>query len=614
MGEEIKIKSFKIKTQSSNLQDEQYDRLPAGRATLGMIVLGRMGNIKLKIFLAGVLVVLGGWWLVADTWAEDPVAELQKQIDELNHLKGLSEAATTPLEGELKTIEQKVVNLRNQLNAAEAQTKKLEQDIVTREDDLAERYQYLAVRVRSYYKLARRFSPLMTLLTTKSASDLTRELSYRSAAAGQDKEAIVETTQVIVKLEDDKEALEQRKVQLAALRAQFEKNAAFFEGEIGKAKNYQKELSQKIAELSAKQKEILASKSGTFQTTVGDVPLADDPASRPDYSPGFSPAFAAFSFGAPHYKGMSQYGALGRAKAGQSVEDILHAYYGGVEIKKDYDTNIQIKVDGQGSYSLEDYAKRIYEMPGSWGDQGGMEALKAQAVAARSYALARTNNGSGSICATEACQVFKPQEKGGKWNEAVDATKGWVMTVGGQPFSAWYASTSGGYQVSYSDKGHSTPGFWDTPSGRSGWTASAWEKQAGSPWFYKGWYKTRSGDACGRSHPWLTGEEMADILNAWTVLTKVGGDERVTPIGGCWGGNPYSLGELRERAAGLGGGYGRVTGVTVSYSDSGVTANASFETDKGSVSVSGAELKKAFNLRAPGNISIKSNLFNIEKK
>jgi len=30
--------------------------------------------------------------------------------------------------------------------------------------------------------------------------------------------------------------------------------------------------------------------------------MADDPASRPDYNPGFSPAFAAFSFGAPILK------------------------------------------------------------------------------------------------------------------------------------------------------------------------------------------------------------------------------------------------------------------------------------------------------------------------
>ena len=83
------------------------------------------------------------------------------------------------------------------------------------------------------------------------------------------------------------------------------------------------------------------------------MPLADDPASRPDFNPGFSPAFAAFSFGAPHRKGMSQYGAWGRAKSGQSAEDILRAYYGGVEIKKDYSTNITITVRGYGAVNLE---------------------------------------------------------------------------------------------------------------------------------------------------------------------------------------------------------------------------------------------------------------------
>jgi peptidoglycan hydrolase-like amidase len=562
------------------------------------------------------VVAVGGYAFSARINAIDPVDELQQQIDELSHLKSLSEAATTPLEGQLADIQKKITNIGNQLKAAQAQTVKLEQDIDARQDKLAESYQYLSVRVRSFYMLSRHTSPLMTLLAADSAAGITRELMYRSAAAEQDKDAIVKTTQDLLQLEDDKKTLEQRKVQLAALSGQFAKNADFFSGEIKKAKDYQAQLSSKIAELSAKQKEILAQKSGTFQTTVGDVPLADDPASRPDYNPGFSPAYAVFSFGAPHFKGMSQYGALGRAKAGQSVEEILKAYYGGgIEIKKDYDTNIKIRVDGYGSYDLESYAKRIYEVPASWGDQGGMEALKAQAVAARSYALARTNNGAGSICATEACQVFKPGEKGGKWNEAVDATKGWVLMANGKPFSAWYASTSGGYQQSYSDNGYSTPGFWDTPNGRGGWTANAYEKQAGSPWFYKGWYKSRAGDSCGRSHPWLNPEEMADILNAWVVIVKNGqSDDRVVPQGSCWGSNAYSLGELRDRANSAGGGYQQVNGVDVTYADNGVTAQVRFETNRGSVTISGEEFKKAFNLRAPGNIAVKSGLFNIEKK
>lgn len=46
----------------------------------------------------------------------------------------------------------------------------------------------------------------------------------------------------------------------------------------------------------------------------------------------------------------------------------------------------------------------------------------------------------------------------------------------------------------------------------------------------------------------------------------------------------------------------------------GVTANIRLETDKGSVTISGADFKKAFNLRAPAKISLKSGLYNIEKK
>lgn len=68
---------------------------------------------------------------------------------------------------------------------------------------------------------------------------------------------------------------------------------------------------------------------------------------------------------------------------------MLKAYYGGgIEIK-DHNPDVTINVEGYGAYTLEEYAKRIYEVPNGWGNQGGMEALKAQAIAARSYALAR---------------------------------------------------------------------------------------------------------------------------------------------------------------------------------------------------------------------------------
>jgi len=555
----------------------------------------------LTLFLFVVFSGLGG------VGAVDPVADLQKQINELSKLKQMSEEATAPLEAELAGLEKKIDNIEAGLVAAENETKVLGISIDRREEELGVGYKILAMRVRSYYKLSRHFSPLLLFLASGSASDLTRQLSYRSAVADQDKTVIRQIAEEIIQLEEDKQRLEESKIRLAALREKFDSEAAFFRSEVAGAKAYQTDLAGKIAQLTAKQQAILAEKSGTFQTSVGDVPLADDPNSRPDYDPGFSPAFAAFSFGAPHFKGMSQYGALGRAKSGQSYETILRAYYGGgIEIR-DHDPNAQIIVEGYGSYSLEEYAKRIYEVPNSWGDQGGIEALKAQAVAARSYALAR----GGTICATEHCQVFKPGSKGGNWEQAVNATRGKVVYANGAPFSTWYASTSGGYQESYSANGYSTPGFWDTPSGRSGWTSQAYEKVAGSPWFYKGWYKSRSGDSCGRSHPWLTSEEMADVLNGWKVLFQGGGDStRVTPQGSCWGGNPYGVGELRSI-----GGFSSVSGVSVTYSNSGVTASVRFLTNKGWTDpINGNDFYKAFNLRAPGRIALKSGLFNIEHK
>lgn len=526
----------------------------------------------------------------------DELEELQKQINDLQHQLELSKSATTPLEAEVKSLEA-------QLASIAARLFQLSKDLQKSEDDLAFQKEILARTVRNFYVNSFVDIPLLTILSSGDATDTLRLVAFQQESSRQDRQIIRDISEKIAKLASDKK-------RLAAAQAQVGQQSQFLKGEIAKAKSYQSELEGKIAALTARQQEILAEKSGTFQTTVGDVPLTDDPNSRPDYNPGFSPAFAAFSFGAPHFKGMSQYGAFGRAKSGQSAEQILQVYYGsGIEIKKDYSTDITIQVEGYGGYNIEEYVKRIYEMPSSWTDNDSA-ALKAQAVAARSYALARTNNGAGSICATEACQVFKPEPKGGAWDAAVAATRGWVLVANGQPFSAWYASTSGGYQESYSYNGYSTPGFWDTANGRSGWTSQAYEKIAGSPWFYKGWYKSRSGDSCGRSHPWLTSEEMADVLNGWVVLFQGGGDSsRVTPQGLCWGGNPYSIGELQSI-----GGYTNVSEASVTYSDSGLTANVTFTTNKGSVTISGHDFYRVFNLRAPARIALKSGLFNIEKR
>jgi len=521
---------------------------------------------------------------------------------------------------DLAKLEKNLATTKKLIQAIELQVNNLEKEILQQEIELEYQKEIFAARVRDYYKKSRGYSLFALFLASSSANDLFRELSYRQSAAANDKRIILEVSQGLKELNDNKAKLEANSLKLNNAKNKLDQDTKNLASEVKKVEDYFGQVESTIAALSAKQQALLAEKTGTFQTTVGEVPLADDPASRPDYNPGFSPAFAAFSFGAPHRKGMSQYGAFGRAKAGQSAEEILKAYYGGgIEIKKDYSTSININVQGYGSVDIETYTKRIYEMPGSWGDEGGMEALKAQAVAARSYALAYTNNGAGSICATESCQVYKPTNKGGKWEEAVNATTGWVLVVNGQPFSAWYASTAGGYTYSYSAQGYSTPGLWDTSCGNQGcWTSEAWEKKADSPWFYKGWYKSRSGSSCGRSHPWLTQEEMADILNAIVVYRSGQGAEHILPVdyNSCFGssGDSWSQEQMRNEANSRGGAFTSVSGVNTTYSSGGQTAKVNFSTNRGSFEVSGDEFYTVFNLRAPARIALKSKLFNIEKK
>jgi SpoIID/LytB domain protein len=559
--------------------------------------------------------------LMQQVFAVDPVEDIQKQIDELAKLKELSESATKPLESELKNLDSRIKSAQQGIIAAQNQAKALAANIGKREEDLAVQYVILSKRIAEQYKRSRVSSPMLIFLSSTSASKLTHDLAYRSSIEAQDNRLISGIGAEIEQLEADKTKLEADQVRLAALQKQLDGQAVFFRDEVAKARKYQQDLSGKIAALSAEQQSIINARSGSSITSVGEVPNADDFNASIGYksqAPGNS--FAVFSFGGyTHRNGMSQNGAKARAEAGQSVEEILKAYYPNASIKKDYPAMGSISVQGHGSMSFEDqYLQGIYEMPASWHSN----ALKAQAIAARTFAIKHTSNGSSSICTTEACQVFKNQKKGGAWETAVNETKGWVLVDdGGNPVSTQYAATHGGYA--------NTSGWDTTDKSNSGdWSTRAWENKAGSPWFYKAWYRsgyTSSGANCGKSHPWLSQEEFADIINAYIVRSNPNGADtnRIQPttinscnVGG-GGGNPYSIEELRNLAGNSGGAVTSISSVSVSHGNNGQTSQVKLQTNRGEITISGSEFKTTFNLRAPGYLRIPQSsfaFFNIEYK
>jgi peptidoglycan hydrolase CwlO-like protein len=471
--------------------------------------------------------------------------------------------------------------------------------------DLAER------RIRQFYKRSFTNNILSSFLSSNNVGLTLRTMAYEQAVTSEDKKVITQTAVSVSDLETKRKALENEEASLAYIRNETDKRAVSVRKLVGEAEAYQTKLTGIIASLTAQQTALLTARSGTFTTSVGDVPLADDYNASPAFDPGFRPAFAGFSFGAyTHKKGMSQYGAKGRAESGQNYRDILRAYYGREPVGKD--TGGDIQVVGYGSMNFEDrYLRGIAEMPSDF----PKEALKAQAIAARSYAWRYKTSGQ-SICTTQSCQVFsndKANNPPGAWREAVEETRGQVV----EDVVAYYSSTTGGYLTTMG---------WDTRCGNQGcWTGDAYEKIAGSPWFYKGWYTAdyyNSSGKCGRSHPWLTSDEFVDILNGWQVRKNGTADEasRVLPttisscpVGGATG-NPYSIGEMRDKANNLGGAFTSVSGVSVTYNGGGYTDTVILSTNKGEVRIPGSEFKEAFNLRAPGYISIRSTLYNIEKK
>ena len=117
--------------------------------------------------------------------------------------------------------------------------------------------------------------------------------------------------------------------------------------------------------------------------------------------------------------------------------------------------------------NLEDYIKGVVpsEMPSGW----ELEALKAQAIAARRYALA--NLGKRASLGYDLKDTPEDQAYGGasaetaKTNRAVDDTNGLVLTYNYKVVSAFYSASAGGQTVTAKEAwGNDVPYIRSVPS------------------------------------------------------------------------------------------------------------------------------------------------------
>ena len=534
------------------------------------------------------------------------------ELDDINNAINSLKKDLSNKEIDYQSLNVRLNGIKSKLSSLEQAINQKEIEVMKGEQVLTYQKELLNERAKSYYKNVNKNSTLfLSVLVADDLSASLRKIFYQTSLVYEDKRTIIKIVLYLKNLEEIKKNLEVEKLELAKLKIEVDKQSQIIAKEIAGKR-------QEIATLTARQQQLIASRIAglNLSRSAGSaIECVDDR----NLDPGFGAGFAFYTYGIPHRVGLNQYGAKGRAEANpsQNFETILRAYYNFDNLQK-FDTNTKIKVEGQGEFSLEEYVLRIYEVPESW----PMETLKAQVIAARSFALRyiedrRAAGQSDEICTSQDCQVFQPNPKTNQWAQAVKDTEGLVMIQGGKPIKAWFASTFGGYTHTSAEVwgGNTswTKNFADTSSGIGSFSdlnSNAWDKES------KCFYTAQGSRGEYGKSAWLRPSEVADIANTLLLVKKDSGTtdnlyqtDKSNPVGKeNWSAdkvksmlnNPFNnITDVRITGVDFGG--GRTTEITI--------VEGGREERFG-----GDEFKNRFNLRAPKNISIVGPLFNIEKR
>ena len=186
------------------------------------------------------------------------------------------------------------------------------------------------------------------------------------------------------------------------------------------------------------------------ETSPGDVPedgpetsLGDIPEDGPETSPGDVPEDGT---GGVETYSTGDGGGTDGVKYATWTKG--YRYYGGFRYERIGGGNITVV----NILDMEDYVKGVvpHEMSNSW----PIEALKAQAVAARSYALSlgtKHSSGHFDICDNTHCQAYSGLTRAGSNSDAaVDQTAGQFALYNGKLASTYYYSSNGGASESVS--------------------------------------------------------------------------------------------------------------------------------------------------------------------
>lgn len=188
---------------------------------------------------------------------------------------------------------------------------------------------------------------------------------------------------------------------------------------------------------------------------------------------------------------------------------------------------------------LDDYLRGVVpaEMHASW----PLEALKAQAIAARTYTLASLDpRADWDICATIDCQVYRGRDaENPRADRAVEETRGLVLTHGGGFARTYYHADSGGAVASSHE-------VWGT---RAPYLVAIRDVPATSP--HRSWRIRVDAEAVARSAA-AAGASVGQVTRVRVLATSESGRVTSVEVAGTAGVAVLSGYQLRDALRGWG--------------------------------------------------------------
>ena len=207
----------------------------------------------------------------------DEVATLAQKIAELSRNLEETKKNTVKNEHQLDKLNQELLVIKNAVLRIESEIDRKSKDIKKGEDRIIVQKEKIEARVKSFYKQSSRLrNSILEIVVSPNFTKFIKQYSYSQNLLNEDREEIVRVALLVSDIETKKKELEDERLRLIPVKEEINKQTTTLQSEVVKSKEYEANIKKEIAALSARQQEIISSRSGGFTANLGDTELADD--------------------------------------------------------------------------------------------------------------------------------------------------------------------------------------------------------------------------------------------------------------------------------------------------------------------------------------------------